>query len=53
MLEKHLQTSQVRHFEEEFKQIVDSEGCAQKRIFVAGKLQTVYTGFALKPGALE
>jgi len=51
VMEKHLQTSQVRHFEEEFKQKVDSEGCSQKRIDVAGKLQTVYTGFRLKPGA--
>jgi len=48
MLDKHLQTAQVRHYEEEFKQKVDSEGCSQKRIEILGRLKTVYTGFKLK-----
>lgn len=52
-LEKHIQSAQVRHYEEEFKQIVDAAGCAQKRIEIAGKLQTVYTGFSLTKEALK
>lgn len=48
VIEKHLAASQVKHYEEQFKQKVDGEGCIQRRIETGGKLQTVFIGFKLK-----
>lgn len=48
LVDKHLPSSQVRHYEEQFKQKVDSQGCIQRRIEIEGKLQTVFIGFKLK-----
>jgi len=53
VVEKHLQSWQIKHLEEEFKQKIDSEGCSQKRITVDKRLQTVYVGFRLRDRSKE